>query len=141
MSKLAYDVYARAPLAIQNVLVSMQGWVYRYRRCENRVLVSAYADLMKSQFWSEDQFTSHQSPQLRELLTHAFTSVPHYIDLRRQLQCDPEDFRTVEDLRRLPILEKQQLRGSEPRFRSTKYPDGICNSCHTSGTTGTPITT
>jgi phenylacetate-CoA ligase len=96
---------------------------------------------MKSQFWSEDQFTSHQSPQLRELLTHAFTSVPHYIDLRRQLQCDPEDFRTVEDLRRLPILEKQQLRGSEPRFRSTKYPDGICNSCHTSGTTGTPITT
>ncbi len=34
---------------------------------------------------------------------------------------------------------KQQVRGSEPCFRSNKYPDGICNCFHTSGTEITPI--
>lgn len=118
----------------------MQGWVYRYRRCDNRVLGNMYAGLMESQWWSEDQFTAYQTSQLGALLKHAFTTVPFYIDLRRHLQCDLEDFLTIEDLRRLPILEKQQVRGSESRFRSNKYPPNLCNSFYTSGTTGTPIT-
>jgi phenylacetate-CoA ligase len=138
MSSLAHVVYAHSPLALQNILVSVQGWVYRYRRC-NQALPKAHADLMNSQFWSEDQFTAFQTSQLVELLRHAFTSVPFYIDLRRQLQCDPEDFRTIQNLRRLPILEKHQIRGAESRFLSNKYGHKLCNRFHTSGTTGTPL--
>lgn len=141
MAERFRNIYARAPIPIQDALVSMQGWMFRYRRCSDRLLKRSYDELKKSESWSEDHFEAYQCQQLRQLLRHAFTTVPHYIELRQNLQCEPEDFQTLADLRRLPILEKRQVRGSEWRFRSSAYSDRVCKHGHTSGTTGTPIVT
>lgn len=136
MSRLD-QVYAGAPLWLQNALVSARGLDHRLRRASDRILRDHLELLLRSQWWSPEQMAQYQAGRMRALLATAFRDVPHYRALAARLGCRAEDFRTVEDLRRLPILEKHELRGREERFLG-RVP--LAHSVlSTSGSTGTPM--
>jgi len=94
---------------------------------------------MESERWSLEQYRDYQVKQLRELLTLAFQHVPYYRELKRKLGCEPQDFKTVEDIQQLPILDKSQVRGQEHLFLNDSISLWKCTHGFTSGTTGTPI--
>ncbi len=85
---------------------------------------------------SRDEIEAHVSRRLSALVQFAAERVPHYRELFRREGIDPREIRTREDLRQLPVLEKQSLYAEPERL----MPDGAqtqeCFQATTSGTTG-----
>ena len=77
-----------------------------------------------------------QNERLQKQIRHVYEHVPYYRKKMEELGVAPSDIRTVEDLHKLPLLSKNDLRET--------YPDGLlavpkseCVRIHsTSGTTG-----
>jgi phenylacetate-CoA ligase len=135
----AESIYARAPIWLQNCLVSLRGWEYRFRRASDGDIHRHLEFLLKTQWWSLEQFREYQTHLLQETLREAFRGVPYYRTLRQQLSCEPEDFKGPEDLRKLPILEKTAVRNNEDQFLNPRFTSKGCTQGFTSGTTGTPL--
>lgn len=136
---LSERLYRNMPIIVQNGMVSLRGLEYRYRRASSRQIEEHLRFLLVSQNWSQAQFAEFQVAQLRMLLQSAFQNVPYYRRMQQDLKCDPRDFKTPEDIRHLPILEKQTLRGNEKLFLDETVDPSRCSKGFTSGTTGTPL--
>jgi phenylacetate-CoA ligase len=77
--------------------------------------------------------------RVRQLVAHAATTVPHYRELWRREGIDPARIQTADDLERLPLVEKADLRADQGSFRS-EAPGAAAAGCfRTSGSTGIPI--
>jgi len=132
-------IYYRSPIWLQNIIVSGQGLLFRYRRADERIMREFYEFLIKSNRWTTEQYRSYQLIKLREILKIAFNNVPYYRDLQKELRCEPEDFKKPEDISFLPILEKSQVRGQEHLFLNETIDLKNCLAGGTGGTTGTPL--
>ncbi len=94
--------------------------------------------LEKSQWWSEDQRDAWITKQLRRTLVSAL-AVPAYRDRFATIGFDPRtDFRGPDNLERLPILTRNEVRSLGARLYAPQFP-GTCITAHTSGTTGEPL--
>lgn len=75
------------------------------------------------------------------MVAYAYRFVPYYRETLNSLGLRPSDFRTVDDLARLPILERRQIQLAPERFlssaRSARARPQVC--FHTAGSTGAPI--
>lgn len=93
--------------------------------------------LMKSQWWTREKIDEFQNYNLRKLIKHSFENVPYYSELFKKLKLKPDDIKSKNDLFKLPILTKQEVRKNFPdkiaarNLAKLKY---IKNS--SSGTTG-----
>lgn len=132
-------IYARLPISLQHVAASTQGLRYRLLRSSDKLVRQRFEFLRQSEKWSSDRFVSYQTDQLKIFIRHAFENVPYYRDLKKSLGIGTEDIESLDDLAKLPILEKSDIRGQEHRFvdDKTRYPR--INIRFTSGTTGTPV--
>lgn len=139
MSGFIDKIYYQSPIWLQNIFVSGQGLLFRYRRANESIVRAQYEFLLKSEHWTAEQFRQYQGEQLRRLLRLAFQHVPYYRNLQEKLGCEPEDFRNPEDIRLLPILEKSQVRGQEHLFLNETISLKKCFAGFTGGTTGTPL--
>lgn len=133
------SVYERSPIAVQNLMATGQGIKFRLRRYDDRLVQANLNELLKSQWWSLDQLHDLQLRRLKAHLETVFQHVPYYRALGKSLDFQPADIRTLDDLQRLPILEKQQVRGNEPQFTNETTDLRRVNRGNTSGTTGTPL--
>ena len=138
-SDLLEKIYNNAPTWFQNVMISAQGWQYRYRRENSKIVIDQLNFLLKTEHWSHEKFQEYQVQQLRQLLGLAFKQVPYYRQLKKRLGCEPEDFKAPEDIRFLPVLEKREIRGHEHLFLDESVDRKKCTKAFTSGTTGTPL--
>jgi phenylacetate-CoA ligase len=96
--------------------------------------------LMKSQWWDEEKIKLYQEEKLRKLIRHSVETVPYYRDLFNELKLKPEDVKTHEDLKKLPVLTKATIKkeGIE-RFTSTAISKNKVRNCGSSGSTGEPL--
>lgn len=69
-----------------------------------------YYELKKSQWLSPKEIRELQEKKLRHLITHAYSHVGYYRQLFDELGLKPDDISTVEDLRKLPFLNKATVR-------------------------------
>jgi phenylacetate-CoA ligase len=67
-------------------------------------------DLKQSQWVSPARMRELQSAKLRMLLRHAYRHVPYYRDRMNAMGMFPEDIKTLDDLRKLPFLTKDDVR-------------------------------
>lgn len=132
-------IYARLPIPFQHVAASTQGLKFRLVRSNDRLVRERLEFLKRSEYWSAEQHAEYQSAQLRETIRHAFENVPHYRELRVRLGIGVEDVKDLDDIRKLPILEKTDVRGNEKRFVDDRRKYRRINILFTSGTTGTPL--
>ncbi len=132
-------LYAHAPIALQHVMVSGQGLNYRLRRASTPIMRAHLAFLLESQHWTPQQFERYQSEKLRETMRVAFEQVPHYQRLAAARNLSADDFQSPADIRKLPILEKEDVRGNEDAFLNETADKSSLYHGHTSGTTGTPL--
>jgi len=133
------NVYCRSPVWLQHFLVSAKGLHFRLRRQDTALTRKWWRFLLESQYWSQEQFVEYQLVQVRALLQIAFTHVPYYRRMSRELGCNANDFTSFSDFRQLPILKKNSLRGSERDFFNETVNLRRCYAGQTSGSTGTPI--
>ena len=68
-------------------------------------------ELERSQWWSPEQLRDLQEQKLLRLVAHAYAHVPLYRRLWEAHGVQPEDIRSLDDLPKLPLVDKQALRG------------------------------
>ena len=95
--------------------------------------------LKESQWWEADRIREFQDARVRELAAHAYDTVPFYRRWFDAAGVGPEDIRTQDDLRRLPILTKQHVREHQREMVSLAYRSRAWARRGTSGTTGTAV--
>lgn len=126
------------PVFLQNIACSLAGLKMRRERY-NKVFISALFFLRESQRWSYERLLEYQNQELRRIITHAYESVPYYKEIFAARSLTPKDIQTVDDLAKLPILEKNTLREGCLDFKSSKWPTNRMIHGHTGGTTGTAL--
>ena len=91
-------------------------------------------------FVSDAAVREAQQRRIRATVAYAYTHVPYYREAMRRLLLGPEDIRSVSDLTRLPLLEREQLQRDPEYFRSEQWPAAACVLLQSGGTTGAPLT-
>jgi phenylacetate-CoA ligase len=71
-----------------------------------------YEELKRSQWLSPEKMRELQERKLRRLVHHAYHHVGYYREAMDQRKLKPADIATLEDLRKLPLLDKAQVRES-----------------------------
>ncbi|SFU62140.1 phenylacetate-CoA ligase [Pustulibacterium marinum] len=104
-------------------------------RLRNPSLRSHYAFLKKSEHWSVSDLEAYQLSKLKELISHCIDTVPYYQNIFIQSGISESSIETLDDLKKIPVLSKNQLLENVSQIHSTKsYPKEFLAS--TSGTTG-----
>ncbi|HEY7509582.1 MAG TPA: glycosyltransferase [Vicinamibacteria bacterium] len=71
-----------------------------------------YQELKRSQWLSPAQMRELQERKLRRLVHHAYHHVGYYREAMDARSLRPADIQTLDDLRKLPLLDKAQVRDS-----------------------------
>lgn len=95
--------------------------------------------LRRRLFWSKDELEALRRRKLRELLDYCYRRIPYYRDQFRTLNAQPEDFKTPDDLRAFPILEKETLRDRAAEFVDPQADRSRWIEYRSSGSTGIPV--
>jgi len=133
-----FQVYSKLPVGLQNVACTLAGIQMRRSRY-NRSFYRALRFLEDSQRWPLDRQRMHQDEQLRRVIKHAYESVPYYRETMDERKLCPDDIRTVDDLPKLPILNKSVVRARVTDLLSRSWPARRRVTCHTGGTTGAAL--
>ncbi len=132
-------IYQKSPVFIQNTIISIYGLYWKNRRLGG-VFNQHVKEFRDRESFTKDQWRDYQTQQLRKLLKHAYETVPYYKELYTKHGFKAKDFDSfeIEDLKKLPYLEKDKLRKyGTTTLLSTKRKKGAFLS--SSGSTGTPI--
>jgi phenylacetate-CoA ligase len=137
MSSKLEKIYAVMPVSVQNLMVSVKGWTLKRKRYAKEY--HQYLDsLMRSQWFSAEQFRELQTAELRKLLWEAIQNVPYYRETLSKFS-SKIDAITIESMNELPLLEKSLLReNTEPFINKERLKYGYTEG-HTSGTCGFPM--
>jgi phenylacetate-CoA ligase len=94
--------------------------------------------LERTQWLSPKDIQELQLKNLRALLRHAFATVPYYRRIFSERRLTPDDIKSVNDLRKLPVLTKAEVRRNFNDLISRGYPKSALIP-HVSGGTGDQI--
>ena len=75
----------------------------------------------------------------RSQIRNISQNIPFYNKFFKENKLSLDDFRTIEDLRILPVIEKRDIRGNPDMFFNAKIKREKCYTSHTSGSTGEPF--
>jgi len=99
----------------------------------------AVALLRESEHWDEEALVKFQEARLERLIHHCYENVPYYREIFRQHDLKPQDIQSIDDLKKLPTLDKETVIKRKNDLLATngaalgRYP------AHTSGSSGTPL--
>jgi phenylacetate-CoA ligase len=96
-------------------------------------------ELRRTQWYSSEKLKEFQEKKLRELIRHSYQNVPYYHRVFNEVGITPDDIKTIEDLRKIPILSKDDLRANFSdlvALNASSYSFGVST---TSGSTGKPV--
>jgi phenylacetate-CoA ligase len=120
---------------VRNLFTPLSLW----RRGELRQL--AYErEFGRTQFLSADELRDLQWRRLRPLIEHAYRRCPYYRRRFDDAGLSPHDVRSLDDVRRLPILEKSDVQRHAADMIAEAWPQHDLIRNQTGGSTGTPIT-
>jgi phenylacetate-CoA ligase len=104
-----------------------------------KVFWETYNFLQESQWWSREKLEEYQMMQLSKLLHYAYEYVPYYRKVFDDRGVKPKDIQNVNDLRKLPCLDKGTLRSNFSGMVAKNIELRHLPMSHTSGTTGKPL--
>lgn len=108
-----------------------------HERLKGHGSVSARARLEQMQWWPSQQLEALRAARLRALLEHAGSRVPYYAELWRRCGISAGEVRGPQDLSRLPLLAKGDIRANLEALKSLDA--GSLARSNTGGSTGEPL--
>jgi phenylacetate-CoA ligase len=95
---------------------------------------------MKRLKWDEKKLREYQSSRLRGIISYAYENVPFYHEKFKIAGVLPSDVRTLEDLNKLPIIDKAEFRRQPfENLVSKEFLQKRLRVVSTSGSTGEPF--
>lgn len=95
--------------------------------------------MQKADKYTEKQLLDLQNQRLQALVRHSYAHVPYYRNMFDTLGLRPDDIKTREDLRKLPVLTKQMVRDHYQELIADNIADYNVMNGSTGGSTGTPL--
>lgn len=139
MNHVASALYRRTPVWGQNLLLTAYGRLLERERYGGRY--REFVDLLgKTEWYSSAELEAYQDERLRAVVSHAYEHVPFYRRRFEASRLTPADIRGRDDLPKLPLLTRDDIREHFDDLRSRAFPERQLRTGHTSGTTGTPLT-
>ncbi len=118
--------------------MAWRGWrIYRERFGRRYEELAEF--LERSETASVDTHREYQETRLRELILHAYENVPYYHDVMDARGLKPSDVVSIEDLAKLPILTKKDVREAGDRLVSRTVDPRKLRVAWTSATSETPL--
>ncbi len=102
-------------------------------------LIKAHRFFKRSISWSKQEILDYQNQKLIEMVKHAGENVPYYRDLFKEIGLNPVEFKGIQDIEKIPLLDKEEIRKDPLRFCVDGYSKYKGNWEKTSGSTGTPL--
>lgn len=135
VKKYPEALYSKLPISLQHFICSVEGWRIQRRRFGSsfKILLEEAESRMR---WPPEKVIAYRDNRLRDFVRHSFSTVPFYRQRFKKWGVSPEDIRSLEDLKLLPILTKEEVKSNYPQFISETIPVRKHIMAHTSGTTG-----
>lgn len=95
--------------------------------------------LKRRLFWSESKLEALRKEKLAVLLDHCYQHIPYYQEQFKKIGAEPQDFRSPEDLKEFPIVNKETLRDRAEEFVDPKADRKDWIRYSSSGSTGIPL--
>jgi len=131
-------LYHRLPVLLQNAIVARRGReLFRLRFGPDYPPVARF--LEETERWSWDELRAYQDERLRLVIRHAWETVPYYRDVMDERRLTPSDIQCADDLHKLPVLTKEDVRAQGDRLISSEYPKRTLRQVWTSATTSSPL--
>lgn len=102
-----------------------------------RSTMHCLAELEKTQYLDDKSLGVHQTNKLQALVEHAYKNVPYYHDLFDDLGLKPSDMRSLEDIKKIPLLSKKEIRSKDSSFIAKNIKP--LTRWTTGGSTGEPL--
>lgn len=128
------DIYCKSPIFLQNIFTSIQGFKNTASRYSGQYDI-ALQEYQSFDYGNIEQIKEYQNKRVKELVSFAFENSPFYREFYKDINID--DINTVEDLKKLPILEKEYVRENIEKFYTISESEAEVSN--TSGTTGKSI--
>jgi phenylacetate-CoA ligase len=133
------NLYSNSPIWMQNMLVAIAGFQMHFQR-KGGNFKQYLNQSMSNQMLTQTLIENIQFSSLKQILSHAFNTVPFYQEWGHKNRITVEDIRCIKDISILPIIEKDVIRQNPQMFCSSHMlKQASIISLHTSGTTGKPL--
>jgi phenylacetate-CoA ligase len=101
--------------------------------------ISFLQELNKTQWSKQEKLKKNQERRLRVLVKHAYDKVPYYHRVFKERGIKPSDIKVIDDLKKLPILTKNDARNNFDELIAVDAKDYKYGISHTGGSTGKPL--
>lgn len=95
-----------------------------------------FRELNRTQWFKPERLEKIQESKLRALIRHAYDNVPYYHKIFKERNMTPGDVKTIEDLRKLPMLTKEDVRKNYNQLVALNAKDYKYGIGKTGGSTG-----
>lgn len=130
-----FSIYCRFPIWIQNALCCLRGIMLN--RCRyGKFYKTNYDFLIESDNWNKNKILHYKEQHLKEIIGYAYLHCPYYRKKYNDAGVTPNDFVHLEDLKKFPILTKDEIVEHWKDMVSDDYKPSLLIHYHTSGTTG-----
>ncbi len=131
-------IYAQLPLPLQDLAVTLQGFVYHRQRYSG-AFREEHAFLSSTEFAPPLQLELIQTARLKRILAQARERVPYYANILRDREISSVRPGHLEPFIAIPITEKTIVRENPEAFLDSGQVNPAWIPWNTSGTTGTPM--
>lgn len=107
-----------------------------FRDTEARKMLTEYN---KSQWYPSDRIKEMEWLNLKHILNHAYLNVKYYKEIFEGMKIIPDDIRTMDDFRRLPVLTKDIIRERNKDLLAKNMDEYNPIKKFTGGSTGHPL--
>ena len=132
------EIYSNSPLWMQDIFALITRPIPRYAMLGSGFHFF-FQELNKTQWYKPERLKRFQESRLRSLVKHAYNNVPYYHKILKERNIRPEDVKTIENLKELPILTKDDITNHFYELIAVNAKDYKCGKGKTSGSTGKPL--
>jgi phenylacetate-CoA ligase len=102
-----------------------------------RTFKKCLSEIVAIEKYSASELRDYQNEKLKAIVKIAYENVPYYHDSFKRLKLSYTDFKTIDDLPKLPLINKKIIQENLSNFRNKNF-KGFVIKGFTSGTTGSP---
>lgn len=132
------SLYNNMPIIIQNFLCSLKGLQLKLTRFDWH-FKKTLKEFNKRKNYNEKEIIEYQNKRISWIVEYAYKNTPYYTQLFDKLKIDYTTINSLEDLKKIPILNKDDILENYNLFLPSKRIQKKCYKAHTSGTTGSGL--
>lgn len=102
-------------------------------------VLKTLAFLNESQYWGIEQVRDYQLEKIKKIVHFAYSNVEYYHNLFNANGLTPEKIKSIEDFKKIPVLNKDIARTENEKLRASNWEYGKIHKSFTGGTTGPPL--